>query len=95
VSNAVKFTHQGTINLSISHDGEALILAVEDTGIGISPERVSQVFEPLVQADAATTRRFGGSGLGLTICRDLVALMGGTIDLASTEGVGRKFTNSP
>ena len=92
VSNAVKFTDHGTIGVNISHDGGALILVVEDTGMGIAAERLGQVFEPFVQADASTTRRFGGSGLGLTICRDMVALMGGTIDLASTEGVGSKFT---
>jgi len=92
VSNAVKFTDHGAIRVDISHDGEALVLVVEDTGIGISGDRLSQVFEPFVQADASTTRRFGGSGLGLTICRDLVALMRGTIDLVSTEGTGSRFT---
>jgi len=92
VSNAVKFTDHGTIGVTISHDGGALILVVEDTGMGIAAERLGQIFEPFVQADASTTRRFGGSGLGLTICRDLVGLMGGTIDLASTEGAGSKFT---
>jgi signal transduction histidine kinase/AmiR/NasT family two-component response regulator len=92
VSNAVKFTHHGTIGVDISHDGAALTLVVEDTGMGIAADRLSQIFEPFVQADASTTRRFGGSGLGLTLCRDLVALMGGAIDLVSTEGVGSRFT---
>jgi signal transduction histidine kinase/FixJ family two-component response regulator len=92
ISNAVKFTDHGTISVVISHDGAALILDVEDTGAGISATRLAQVFEPFVQADASTTRRYGGSGLGLTICRDLLTLMGGTIDLVSTEGVGSKFT---
>jgi signal transduction histidine kinase len=92
VSNAVKFTEHGTISVSVSHDGAALVLAVEDTGVGISAARLSQVFEPFVQADASTTRRYGGSGLGLAICRDLMTLMGGTIDLVSTEGVGSRFT---
>ncbi|HXA38691.1 MAG TPA: ATP-binding protein [Phenylobacterium sp.] len=91
ISNAVKFTDRGTISVTISHDGAGLVLAVEDTGMGISASRLDQVFEPFVQADASTTRRYGGSGLGLTICRDLVALMGGTIDLVSTEGVGSRF----
>jgi CheY-like chemotaxis protein len=92
ISNAVKFTDRGTISVTISHDGAGLVLAVEDTGMGISASRLDQVFEPFVQADASTTRRYGGSGLGLTICRDLVALMGGTIDLVSTQGVGSRFT---
>jgi CheY-like chemotaxis protein len=94
VSNAVKFTDHGTISVVISFDGAALVLAVEDTGTGISATRLSQVFEPFIQADASTTRRYGGSGLGLTICRDLLTLMGGTIDVVSTEGVGSKFTVS-
>ncbi|THD71915.1 ATP-binding protein [Phenylobacterium sp.] len=92
VSNAVKFTDRGAISVDISYDGEALVLAVEDTGVGISSARLSHIFEPFVQADASTTRRYGGSGLGLAICRDLVTLMGGTIDLSSAEGVGSKFT---
>jgi signal transduction histidine kinase/CheY-like chemotaxis protein len=92
ISNAVKFTDRGTISVVISYDGAALVLEVEDTGMGISAGRLAQIFEPFVQADASTTRRYGGSGLGLTICRDLVTLMGGTIDLASAEGVGSKFT---
>jgi signal transduction histidine kinase/ActR/RegA family two-component response regulator len=94
VSNAVKFTARGSISVDISYDGAALVLAVEDTGVGISGARLNQIFEPFVQADASTTRRYGGSGLGLTICRDLVTLMGGTIDLISTEGFGSKFTVS-
>ncbi|THD59131.1 MAG: response regulator [Phenylobacterium sp.] len=92
VSNAIKFTDQGAISVVISYDGGALFLTVEDTGRGIAAERLEQIFEPFVQADASTTRRYGGSGLGLTICRDLVALMGGTIDLVSTEGAGARFT---
>ncbi|HEX3364396.1 ATP-binding protein [Phenylobacterium sp.] len=92
ISNAVKFTDRGTISVAIAYDGAALVLAVEDSGMGIPASRLDQVFEPFVQADASTTRRYGGSGLGLTICRDLVALMGGKIELASTEGVGSRFT---
>jgi signal transduction histidine kinase len=92
ISNAVKFTDHGTISVVMSYDGGALMFTVQDTGEGISASRLGQVFEPFVQADASTTRRYGGSGLGLTICRDLVTLMGGTIDLVSTEGVGSKFT---
>jgi len=92
ISNAVKFTDRGSISVAISYDGSALVLKVEDTGVGIPSARLSHIFEPFVQVDASTTRRYGGSGLGLTICRDLVTLMGGMIDLTSAEGVGSKFT---
>jgi signal transduction histidine kinase/CheY-like chemotaxis protein len=94
ISNALKFTQQGAVSVDFSHDGAALILAVEDTGVGIDAARLAEIFEPFVQADASTTRRYGGSGLGLAICRDLAALMGGRVDVVSTEGVGSKFTVS-
>jgi signal transduction histidine kinase/AmiR/NasT family two-component response regulator len=92
ISNAVKFSDRGAVSVRISERESDLVFTVTDTGIGIAPDRLAQVFEPFVQADASTTRRFGGTGLGLTICRDLVNLMGGTIDLVSAEGVGSTFT---
>ena len=92
ISNAVKFTHRGAVSVRISEQESALVLAVEDSGIGIAPGRLTQVLEPFVQADASTTRRYGGLGMGLTICRDLVKLMGGSLDLVSVEGVGSTFT---
>jgi signal transduction histidine kinase/CheY-like chemotaxis protein len=92
ISNAVKFSDHGAVSVRISGRDSALVFTVQDSGIGIAPDRLTQVFEPFVQADASTTRRFGGTGLGLTICRDLVNLMGGTIDLVSVEGVGSTFT---
>ena len=96
VGNAIKFTERGGVTLSLSlerADGQAhYLLAVRDTGIGIPPERLGSVFEPFVQAESSTTRRFGGTGLGLTISRGFARAMGGDIALASTVGVGTTFT---
>ena len=92
VSNAVKFTDRGAVHVEISHDGRQLILRVADTGPGIPLEQQAHVFESFAQADASTTRRYGGSGLGLTICRALVELMGGKILLDSLPGQGTTFT---
>jgi len=95
-SNAIKFTHVGRVELRISlvsRDEENIVLrfAVHDTGIGIAPELQSEVFSAFTQADSSTTRRFGGTGLGLTICRQLVSLMGGEIGVNSTLGQGSEF----
>jgi len=96
LGNAVKFTEQGSITLSAEvreeQDERVLIhLSVSDTGIGIDPEAISRIFDPFVQADQSTTRRFGGTGLGLAICRRLTGMMGGTIEVESTPGVGSTF----
>ncbi|WP_326534720.1 PAS domain S-box protein [Pseudorhodoferax sp.] len=96
LSNAVKFTQQGRIDLRVKvHQADdrqaALRIEVEDTGIGMTPEQTSQVFQAFAQADVSTTRRFGGTGLGLAICRHLVQLMGGTIGVDSTPAVGSCF----
>jgi PAS domain S-box-containing protein len=95
-SNAIKFTAAGHVELRISllsRDEEKVVLrfAVHDTGIGIAPELQGAVFSAFTQADSSTTRRFGGTGLGLTICRQLVSLMGGEIGLNSTPGQGSEF----
>src|SRR6202000_2776039 len=94
VSNAVKFTDRGFVAVEIGHDGTNLVLTVQDTGIGIPKARLAQIYDRFVQADASMTRRYGGSGLGLAISRDLVALMDGTIEVESAEGVGTTFVVS-
>jgi signal transduction histidine kinase/CheY-like chemotaxis protein len=96
LSNAVKFTDQGTVRLSVAVEpgptGERLILQVADTGPGIPPEKLAEVFEPFGQVDSSRTRAHGGAGLGLAICRRLVDAMGGEIRLDSTVGVGTTAT---
>ena len=96
VGNAVKFTEQGEISVSVSveESSEASVLlrfAVRDTGIGIPVSRQAAVFEAFSQADDSTTRRYGGTGLGLTICTHLVQMMGGRVWLESVEGEGSCF----
>ncbi len=93
LGNAVKFTNQGEVVLRLEPGatGSGVRLSVSDTGIGIAPERIEAVFEPFAQADDASTRRFGGSGLGLTIARELVQRMGGDISVHSEPGVGTRF----
>lgn len=92
ISNAVKFTDQGLIRVELAGNDAGLVLMVRDTGVGIAPDKLQAVFDKFVQADASTTRRYGGSGLGLTISKDLVSLMGGQISVDSTEGQGTTFT---
>ncbi len=96
LANAVKFTKQGRITIAVEmkeQQGQQLliVISVSDTGIGMSQATLQKVFEPFAQADASTTRRFGGTGLGLTICRQLTELMGGSISVESTEGTGSTF----
>ncbi|WP_316799212.1 response regulator [Pedobacter frigidisoli] len=94
LSNAIKFTTQGSVKLNItkSEKQQALIFKVTDTGVGIAPEKQGMVFEAFQQADGSTRRKFGGTGLGLSISRELAKLLGGYIDLKSTEGEGSIFT---
>ncbi|MBB3219488.1 CHASE domain-containing protein [Pseudoduganella umbonata] len=96
IGNALKFTEQGAVECRFGRatlDGApALRVDVTDTGIGIDPEQQKRLFSAFAQADASTTRRFGGTGLGLTIARTLATLMGGTLDVASTPGAGSTFT---
>ena len=93
LGNAVKFTQRGSIDVVVRIEpGEPgqgrLIGQVTDTGIGIAPGQQQRLFEAYSQGDTTTTRKYGGTGLGLTICRELVELMGGSIALQSEEGVG-------
>ncbi len=96
MSNALKFTDAGSVNLAVSSDVNVNALArvrfiIEDTGIGISPRALPDLFSPFVQGDGSTTRRYGGTGLGLAICKQLVALMGGSIEVHSVLGQGSRF----
>jgi PAS domain S-box-containing protein len=96
LSNAVKFTGHGSVGVELSAvkrsgDSAELQFKVTDTGIGISPEAQKSVFEPFTQADSSTTRRYGGTGLGLTISRGLIALMNGRLEMESELGAGTCF----
>ncbi|MBL8267588.1 response regulator [Steroidobacter sp.] len=94
LSNALKFTVQGKVTLKVfvRADTGDIAFSVEDTGIGISPDKQEIIFEPFRQADGTTNRRFGGTGLGLSISRQLAAMLGGHIELQSQPGVGSTFT---
>ena len=97
VSNAIKFTESGSVTLEVKVlevlDGrQTLRFTVQDSGIGMSRETQQRIFEPFQQGESNTSRRFGGTGLGLSISRQLVELMGGTIEVASAEGVGTRVT---
>jgi len=99
LSNAVKFTERGEIRVragtALLGGGETqVILAVEDTGIGLDDAQQARLFQPFSQADSSTTRRYGGTGLGLSIVRRLAQLMGGDVTLKTTLGVGSTFTVS-
>ncbi len=91
ISNAVKFTESGGVNLTIVRREGMVEIAVVDSGIGMSPESLSRLFDNFFQADPSTTRRFGGSGLGLAICRELAGLMGGRVTAESILGQGSTF----
>ena len=91
VDNAIKFTAAGKVVLRISRSGETLRFDVEDQGIGMNEKQVGRLFESFEQADGTISRRFGGSGLGLVICKRLVGLMNGRIGVKSTPGKGSVF----
>ena len=96
VGNAIKFTEQGEVRVTVSRppepaDVQKLHFSVRDTGIGIAPDRIRQIFDAFTQADSSTTRKFGGTGLGLTITRRLVELLGGELHVDSEPGRGSCF----
>ena len=95
-SNAIKFTEQGQVLLRVSKqsetsEGVSVLFAVQDTGIGIAPEAISRIFQEFTQADGSTTRKYGGTGLGLTISKQLAELMNGKIGVQSKVGEGSNF----
>jgi len=96
-SNGVKFTSKGKVSVAVElveeSDQEAVLrFIVTDTGIGMSPEQMEQLFQPFHQADLSITRKYGGTGLGLAICKRLLEMMGSEIQVQSTPGLGSKFT---
>lgn len=92
-SNAIKFTEHGYVRVNVSCDqhNEALFFSVEDTGIGLTTEQKEKIFDAFTQADASTTRKYGGTGLGLTLSRQLARLMGGDITIVKTGAAGSCF----
>lgn len=93
LSNALKFTEKGRIHLQVQSvaDGKQLQFSVNDTGIGMNKEQCADLFKPFSQVDDSSSRRYGGAGLGLSICKNLVELMGGQIWVESTPGMGTTF----
>jgi CheY-like chemotaxis protein len=93
LSNAIKFTDEGsTINITIRRDGDDLHMAVADEGIGISEEAIKRIFDPFEQAEVSTTRKYGGSGLGLSIAKQLIKLLQGELSVQSKLGEGSTFS---
>jgi PAS domain S-box-containing protein len=97
VSNACKFTENGEIKLGLSlvetdENHRWFDISVEDSGIGISPDQIERLFRPFSQADGSTTRKYGGTGLGLALTREMTQLLGGEVFVESKEGIGSKFT---
>ncbi|MBL3655695.1 PAS domain-containing hybrid sensor histidine kinase/response regulator [Fulvivirga sediminis] len=97
ISNAIKFTHIGEITIAVSLERKEekihyISFSISDTGVGISEEKVQNIFESFTQADESVTRRYGGTGLGLSIVKQLIELQNGTIDVTSEENKGTTFT---
>ncbi len=94
LSNAAKFTEGGRVELTVRRDGGTLAFRVADTGIGMTRGQLERLFQRFAQADVSTTRRFGGTGLGLALTRAFAEMMGGEVTVESAEGVGTTFTLS-
>ena len=96
LSNACKFTEGGTVSLSVGREEvggrEEVVFRVKDTGIGMSPEQMVDLFQPFVQVDTSTTRKYGGTGLGLAITQEFCRMMGGDVAVESQAGAGSTFT---
>ena len=91
LGNAFKFTSEGYIAVNLYRRGGDLVMSIRDTGVGISAEDQHHIFATFSQADISTNRKFGGSGLGLSICKDLLGVMGGSISVTSEPGIGSDF----
>ncbi|HEX8212149.1 MAG TPA: ATP-binding protein [Longimicrobium sp.] len=92
LSNAVKFTEAGEVRLAVRAEGDEAVLRVADTGIGIAPEQQERIFDAFWQVEQSSIRRAGGTGLGLSVTRHLVDMLGGSVEVASTRGEGSTFT---
>jgi len=97
LSNAVKFTNSGMVKMQAvvkgtTEDSVTMSFEVKDSGIGITGEKLKTIFEPFIQADSGTTRQYGGSGLGLSITKNIIEMMGGTLAVESAPGIGSKFS---
>ncbi|MDQ4421002.1 response regulator [Sphingobium sp. DEHP117] len=91
-ANACKFTHDGFVEIGVRKEDTELVIEVSDTGIGMTAEEISRLFKPFVQSDSSTTRRFGGTGLGLALVDRFVALLDGSVAVTSEPGLGSVFT---
>ncbi|MEJ2549727.1 MAG: ATP-binding protein [Anaerolineales bacterium] len=93
IDNAIKFTPSGgSVRLSAKQDDQLVIISVSDTGIGIPPDRMEEIFEPFHQLDGSPTRRYGGAGLGLALARLIINAHGSELKVESEEGEGSTFS---
>jgi len=91
LGNAVKFTERGMVSLAVSASDAEVTLEVADTGVGIARHQLERIFEPFWQVEQGRTRPHGGTGLGLTVVRELARMMGGDVEVESTPGRGTRF----
>jgi CheY-like chemotaxis protein len=91
LGNAIKFTHKGSVSLRVRREGASLLFEVQDSGIGVAADRIEKIFERFEQANVQTASLYGGNGLGLSICHQLVQRLGGTMGVQSQLGQGSLF----